>query len=267
MFAGTGPHVAVGAIQRVCAELDRKPPRGYLDSLAAADTLKANLAAISTIDTSGDLLDAVFEALLAGRHPADDEQVRRLLVMTQLQNLELHRKAEDRAKQMRGDTVCQYADEFISAWATATADDGAILSATAALDVFASVPDLNDMHPSQLIDVQHHKAWVSAATAARRLDAAAAGFGALLSATRLTYPPAYGALILAPGVSLDELAEFNRGAKRDRGPSAWTFAQHGMTPKLCGSLGDFAAACGAVSSEQTAREEAARLAATPKRFR
>lgn len=262
----TGPHIAAATVERTCAELDVPLPAGYVNAVALGDTLRTNLDEVSNRDAAADLIDAAFAALLAGKNPADDKTVQRLVVTTALQGYELHRQADTRAKQLVGDAVCQYADELAAAWFAATADDGPTLAATAADPVFHGVPNLADMRPAQLVDAQAHQKWISAATASRRLDAAAAGFISLLSATRLNYPNGYAALVLAPtGLDLDTLAEVNRATERGR-PSAWTMAQHGITPTLCASLGDFAAACGQLGAEQFAREESLRDAATPARF-
>lgn len=261
---GTGAHLAANTIERTCRELGATNlPTGYLDALADADELQKNLAGFSNSATAADLIDSVFDALADGRHPADCEQVRRLLVMTQLQNYELHRQADTRAKAMRGDAVTRYADDFIRLWADATADDGTALWETAQSPVFAGVTNLDSMSPSQLPEVGDYQRWATATASARRLDAAAAGFHALLSATRLNYPTGYATLILAPGIGPDELAELNRATDRAR-PDAFTIARHGIAPTLCDSLAGFAAACGQLGSELTARAQAA--TAAPTRF-
>jgi hypothetical protein len=198
----------------------------------------------------------------ANRHPADDEAVRRLLVMAQLESYELHRQADERAKQLTGDTVCLYADELIGLWAKATAKDGAVLAETAQHPVFADVQDLADMRPSELIDTAAHQRWMSSATSLRRMTAAANGFTSMLTAVRLGYPTGYGTLALAPQLGLDDLSEINRSVEHGRRPSAWDIARHGAVPALAGSLSDFAAAVGGVQAEQSARAQAATPAAT-----
>jgi hypothetical protein len=263
---GTGAHIAVSTVERVNNELGVKPPAGYVAALAEADTLTKNLAAVSNRDAAADLIDAVFASVQAGGHPADDDNVRRLLAMTQLQNYELHRQADERTRAMRGDAVCRFADQFIELWAGAVADDGKTLWETAQSATFADVADLNDMHPSQLINAEHHQQWISASVAGRRLDSAATGFTSMLSATRLNFPTGYGTLILAPQLGIDGLTEVNRATEHGRRPTAWDLARHGHVPTLCASMSDFAAACGAVSAEQYARDEASRESTNLTRF-
>jgi hypothetical protein len=259
---GTGAHIATHTIERTCRELGVEPPPGYVEGLAAGEQLRTNLKGFSNRNTGGDLLDTVFASVAANRHPADDEAVRRLLVMAQLEGYELHRQADERAKQLTGDTVCLYADELIGLWAKATAKDGKVLWETAQSATFADVADLDGMHPSQLVDVEAHRRWVASATASRRLNAAAAGFTSMLTATRLGYPTGYATLALAPQLGLDDLTEINRSVEHGRRPSAWDIARHGVVPTLAGSLSDFAAAVGGVQAEQSARAQAATPAAT-----
>jgi hypothetical protein len=263
---GTGAHLAAGTIERTCAELEVVPPFGYIDGMDDADKLKANLARVSASGTSAGLLDAVFDAIAAGDHPADDENVRRLALMVQLENYELHRQVDDRAKKMVGDAVCRFADDLVALWHAATAKDGPVLVATAADPAFDGVTNLADMRPAQLIDTDAHKRWVAAATALRRLEAAATGFVSLLRATGLSYQNGYATLALAPNISLENLAEVNHDSDRANRASAWTLAQHNITPVLCANLGDFVAACGAVSAQQYAYEQSIREANTMTRF-
>lgn len=248
-------HVHTHTIDRVCTETGVQPPAGYLEALAAADTLRTNLSRFSTAGTTGELIDCVFTCVQAGEHPADSEQVRRLLVMSQLQNMELHRQADTRAKATIGDAVARYADDLIALWHKATADDGATLIETATRNTFANVANLDGMSPGQLHNVSDYKQFTLAASAARRLDAAASGFASMLSATRLSHPTGYATLILAAGIGPDELAAVNAAAEHGRRPDAWTLARHGITPVLCASLGDFAAACGQVSAMAAARDD------------
>lgn len=253
---GTGPHIAASTVARTCQELDVRPPAKYLERLAEAEALRTNLAKFSNRNTGSDLFDAVFASISDGVHPADSEDVRRLLVAQQLQNMELHRQADERSKALTGDAVCQFADTFITLWAKATLEDGKTLWETAQHPVFADVPDIADMHPSQLIDSEAHQRWISSATALRRLSAGAAGFTALLSATRLTFPPGHWPLVIAPTLELDDLTELNRSAEHGRRPSAWDVARAGHVPALAGSLGDFAAASGGMSAQQSVRAQA-----------
>jgi hypothetical protein len=262
---GTGAHLAVGAVERTCKELGVDPPQGYVEQLRAADMMQANLAKFSNRETGHDLVEAVLASVSDGVHPADDERVRRLLVMQQLQAIELHRQADARAKQIVGDAVCQYSDELARLWSDATAQEGAVLWETAQNSVFADVTDLAGISPAQLVDAAAHQRWIAAATAGRRLDSAASGFASLLSATGLRYPQHCWPLILAGGLGVDELAEVGR-SESGRRPTAWQLARLGAVPALAHSLADFAASVGAVGAEQSARDEAARQLATPSRF-
>lgn len=260
---GTGAHIATSAIAQTCKELGVTMPKGYVDRLAAADKLTDNLAAISGPNSAGDLIDAVFAEVAAGKHPADSEQVRRLALIVQLENYDLSRQAHDRTKALRGDAVCEYADQAIALFAAATEDCGEALREIAQHPTFEGVDNVQAMSPAQLVDVEDHKRWVTAATAGRKLDSAAAGFGSLLAAVRLGHPNGYRTLVLGPEMRLDDLAEVNRANGK---PNSWTIACAGHTPTLCRSLADFAAAVGAVSAEQSARDEDALAASAPARF-
>jgi hypothetical protein len=263
---GTAPHIATTAIERTCRELDVALPKSYVARLDAGDKFTENLAKFSTPNTAGQLIQAVFDSIGAGEHPADSDLVKRLALMTQLENYELSRQAGERTKETRGDAVCEHADQLIAAWAAATSADGEVLLETARYATFAGVADLGGMTPQQLIDPDDHKRWVRAATSARRLDSAATGFTSLLAATHLGYPPGYLTLALGPTMNLDQLAEVNRSTEPGRKATSWTIAQAGIAPTLCRSLADFAASCGAVGAEQAAIEEAARQASTLTRF-
>ena len=262
---GTGAHIAVSAIDRTCKELGVPLPKGYVDRLAAADKLTTNLAAISGPNSAGDLIDAVFAEVAAGKHPADSEQVRRLALIVQLENYDLSRQTHERSKAMVGDAVCEYADQLIASWSDATSTAGEQLREVAQHATFAGVDNVQAMSPAQLVDPADHQRWVTAATAGRKLDSAANGFGSLLAAVHLGHPPGYRTLVLGPGMRLDDLAEVNR-ANGNGNPTAWTIASAGITPTLCRSLADFAQAVGAVSAEQSARDEDALAASAPTRF-
>lgn len=259
---GTGAHIAVSAIDRTCKELSVPLPKGYLDRLAAADKLTTNLAKFSGPNAAGSLVDAVFDVVARGGNPADDENVRRWALVAQLEGYELSRQAHERSKAMVGDAVCEYADQLITSWSEATNTEGEALREVAQHPTFHGVDNVQAMSPAQLVDPADHKRWVTAATAGRKLDSAANGFGSLLAAVHLGHPPGYRTLVLGPDMRLDDLAEVNRA---NGNPTAWTIASAGITPTLCRSLADFAQAVGAVSAEQSARDEDALAASTPTR--
>lgn len=248
------PRVTTGTIDSTCAELGTPKPKGYTERLAQAELIQQNLAKFSTAGTAGELLDATFAAIADNRHPGDDETVRRLAVMVQLQNYELHRTADDRAKGITGAAVAEYADHFVADWAKATDADGEILLAAAHTETFADVTNLADMHPSQLVKPADHKTWVAAAVAERRLNAAASGVNGLIASSALGYRPELRVLIMAPELTLDELDEIKRDLLPGQKADAWHVARVGRAPKLCGSVGDFVAAVGRIGAEHAHRQ-------------
>lgn len=260
------PHLATGTIERVCSLLGTDPPKGYTDSRADAEQLKVNLAKFSNPDTGKNLLDAVFDAVADGRHPADCEDVRRLALTVQLENYELHRQAEDRSRRIVGDAVQRHADDFIQSWAKATEADGAVLAATAKIGLFAAVPNLHEMALAQLVDPDDHRTWVATTIAARRLDAAADGFGSLITATQLRHRQEHRMLVLAPDLGLDNYDAIRRGLDTRQQADAWTLARAGITPRLCGSLAAFVEAVGALTAQQAHRDAEAAEQSKPDSF-
>jgi hypothetical protein len=245
------PAIHTNTVEMVCRELSVPAPAPYDAALADADRLTRKLGALGGSDTAKRLTAAVFASLIADTDPLADDEVRRLVTLLMLQNNGIHPAAEKHRRELVGAAVVDNAELFVASWSSALADDGRIMADTAKLATFANVDRLDAMHPSQLVDPDDHRAWIAASRAARRLDNAAAGVVALLTASHLRYPADHRVLVLAADLTSDRLAAVNRdaGQKAD----AWTLARNGITPKLVGSLGEFVAAVGRIGAENAAR--------------
>lgn len=249
--------IHVGTLERVCNELNVDQPPKYLAALADAERVKTALADIGGPDTAQRLAAAAFAAALAGKDPLDDKAVQRLATLQQLELGGIYPAAEQQRRDMIAEAVTANADYFTEKWADAVSGVGELLAETAGSDVFSDVPILNEMRPAELIDPEAHRMFVAATTAARRLDAAANGFGALMAATGLNYRPESKVMVLGSGITLAELttAITDRDLLDNRKTAdAWRLARAGITPRIHRTLADFVATVSRINSEQTQRE-------------
>ncbi len=252
--------VHVGTLERVCRELGVEPPQPYLTALADAERVKQTIAALGGSDTAARLTQATFEAVIAGKDPLDDEAVRRLSTLQQLELGGIYPAAETQRRVMVGDAVTANANYFTEQWSEAVSGDGELLADVAANDVFSGVEILHEMRPADLVNPEHHRMWVEAASAARRLDSAAAGFGALMSATGLRYRQEHKVMVLGAGITLADLT--TAITERDlldnrKSADAWRLARAGIKPCLHRTLADFMATVSRITAEQNARDEEA----------
>jgi hypothetical protein len=252
--------VHVGTLERVCRELGVELPKPYVAAIADAERVKKTLDGIGGQDTARRLTRAAFDAVLAGADPLTDPDVQKLATLQQLENGGIYPAAEQQRREMISEAVSANANFFTEAWCDSVAGDAELLVATAQSDVFTGVEILHDMRPADLVDAEAHRMWVEAATATRRLDSAASGFGALMAATGLRYRPEHKVMVLGAGITLSDLT--TAITERDlldnrKSADAWRLARAGITPRLHRTLADFMATVTRITSEQNARDEEA----------
>lgn len=234
----SGAHLAATSIGRTLTELGTAPPAGYVDALTAADRFRDAVAKFAGTGTHDALVAAVFSALESGTDPLASKAVQRAALANQLDHLELGRLSQDHYRQLVGAAVLQYSNELLASWSAATEPDAQVLAEAAAREPFTSAADPATMSPGELTAADDHRTWMRVAESVRRLDVAASGVQAILTAHSWSPRPGQSNLILAP-MNSDQLAHVTELATTEK-PSSWAVARAGIVPALAGSLAGFA---------------------------
>jgi hypothetical protein len=230
-------HGLVSAVQQSARTLDTELPSQIAEQLTAADDLITRADAIEA--SRQQLLDAVLDALAAGRDYHGDQTVAKLMLDHVLAEQNIGNHARERADNVIARTLVDCSDSILTGWANALEPHSVALAEAA-----AALPDgeLNELQAT-VKDRENLYHVANAQHAVKLWHAAATGFGQIALAAQI--PLRYKILVLTG----DDAAANNLT------PDPWLLTQHGI-PLSLPTIGGYLERVAAHEQQHAARAAA-----------
>ena len=247
----------LGVIHRTADQLGVPLPAEFVAVLANATQLVADTEALE--GHTGELNQAVVDALLAGDPIEDDPDIHRLALLRVVGTSGIRQAGRDRSDQMMLGAIEQHADQICDGWIAAVQPD-----CTTIVDAAATLSDIADLRAADVVAIKNSgrmQTWAAAVSALDRLDAYTAGFRALAAAISLPYQREHLVLQFSDDPDVIDAIHAVIGSKL---PDAWTVAT--LAPLSLANTAVFIDRVRWWNSEQAARQAAEQAARTPDGF-